>query len=67
MLLSCHLLRQAANDPDLLPSFMGEPTVRILHMSWANRRRPNTEILPMFMGEPMSVRRYILSHAGVWR
>src|SRR6266702_780791 len=34
---------------------MGKPTVRILDMSWASRRRPMLEILPELMGQPMSV------------
>src|SRR6266702_4523651 len=34
---------------------MGKPTVRILDMSWASRRRPMLEILPELMGQPKSV------------
>jgi hypothetical protein len=35
---------------------MGQPTVRLFHNSWANRRRPTPEILPEFMDQPTSAR-----------
>jgi hypothetical protein len=39
---------------------MGHPTGRIHHTSWANRRRPISEILPGVMDQPMSAQNYFI-------
>jgi hypothetical protein len=39
---TCFVCSRAHNDPDILPSLMGEPMVRFFHMSWATRRRPTS-------------------------
>ena len=39
------------NDPELLPSFMGELMVRFFHMSWTSQCRLKSKILLMLTGE----------------
>jgi hypothetical protein len=48
---------------------MGQPTVRLPHHSWRNRRRPISENLPKLMGQPMSVRNFFgmeFRDLGAW-
>jgi hypothetical protein len=40
---------------------MEKPTVRISHVSWANRRRPKQEFLATVMGQPTSAQTRKLS------